>query len=165
MCEQDIYGCISDDCIFGEKCTSSRRGMVKSISFRLFNAWDSKTSQLDINTSGILKKKDTSYAKERIEHFTELGNKTKIEFWAKRYAEWKIENKKLRDEEFIEHDLTVDFENKLNRLTVNNTIVDKDVLTLLQFIKEKKWIDVISIISKVYNDDIDINHDIIANKI
>jgi hypothetical protein len=165
MSRQDIYATIKDDRRGECGHSSSRRGKVENIIVNVENNWNNKRIRLDIDTSGKLKKNDLEYAQERIGHFTKLKNEKKIVFWARRYAEWAIENKSLEESEFVSANINFPLDDKLFKLCVNGKrFTDKDN-TILDLLHDKKWKELISFISKNYNNSIDINNEILSNEI
>lgn len=165
MSRQDIYATIWDDALGDCGHSSSRRGKVENISINVSNDWTQHKIELEIKTSGKFIKNDIELCNERIKHFTKLGNKKKIEFWGKRLADWSIENADLENSEFVRANLDFPFHVEPLRLCINNTFFSEKEFKLLELINGKKWKDVLNILAKDFNNGIDINNEILSEKI
>jgi len=165
MSRQDIYAKIWDDKLDSCIHSSSRRGKVEHINVDVFNDWNKEKVELDVYTSSKFKKNNLDYCHERIKHFTKLKNEKKIEFWAQRLAKWSIENADLENSEYVKCELKFPFDTDPLSLNINNVRLSKKEMTVIRLMQNKKWEELITYVSKNFNNNININDAILAEEI
>lgn len=136
MTWQNIMGEITDDCVRESKFTSSRRGMVKWIRFTCMS-FLGQDIDVEIDSEGQAKVKDTPYLQNKIIHWTKKGNKQKIEMWKQRLEEAEAFNLKAIADECIEVNVNVPESSKI-RLRINDVTVDQTQKEILGLISDKE---------------------------